>query len=177
MFSLLDGPDYTERWTALLNRTRERCKCLVTYSAEDVEGAERIQFWDAADAIGVIHLAALTDEPTTDVDTLTRAWDPVKQRLLKLNERWKKPVILSDLGYASLDDQAAMALTEAEGEPSEEAQAALYEAAFRAFAGNDWFGGIAWSELNGDGGQPEPDDFSFAGKQAEEVLRAWQTAG
>ena len=177
MFSLLDGPDYTERWTALLNHARERCKCLVTYSAEDLEGAERIQFWDAADAIGVIRLAALTDEPTTDVDTLTRAWDPVKQQLQKLNERWSKPVILSDLGYASLDDQAATAVTEAGGEPSEEAQAALYEAAFRAFQGNDWFGGIAWSELNGDGEQPEPDDFSFAGKQAEEVLRAWQTAG
>ena len=73
-------------------------------------------------------------------------------------------------------DQAAAAVYEARGEPSEEAQAALYEAAFRAFQGNDWFGGIAWFELNGDGEQPEADDFSFAGKQAEEVLRAWQTA-
>ena len=90
MFSQLDGPDYTDRWTALLNDTRERCDCLVTYSAEDVEGAERIEFWDAADAIGVIPLAALTDEPTNDVETLTRAWDPLKQRMQKLNERWEQ---------------------------------------------------------------------------------------
>ena len=91
MFSLLDGPDYTDRWTALLNHARERCQCLVTYSAEDVEGAERIQFWGAADAIGVIHLAALTDEPTTDVDTLTRAWDPVKQRFRSSTSAGRSP--------------------------------------------------------------------------------------
>ena len=150
----------------------------VTYSAEDVEGAERIQFWDAADAIGVIHLAAMTDEPTNRrrhphpglgsgqaaTSEAQRALEEARHpQRSRLRSRWmtRRPT----------------ALTEAEGEPSEEAQAALYEAAFRAFAGNDWFGGIAWSELNGDGGQPEPDDFSFAGKQAEEVLRAWQTAG
>ena len=56
-----------------------RCGCRVTYSAEDVEGAERIEFWDAADAIGVNPLAALTDEPTNDVETLKRAWDPLKR--------------------------------------------------------------------------------------------------
>jgi hypothetical protein len=176
MFSQLDGPEYTEQWTALLDDTRTRCGCLVTYSAEDVEGAERIEFWGAADAIGVNPLAALTDEPTNDVDTLTRAWDPLKQRMQALNTRWEKPVLITDLGYQAKEDQAAEPAYEAQGEPSEEAQAALYEAAFRAFAGEDWFFGIGWYELNGDGAQPEEGDYSFAGRQAEEVLRAWQTA-
>jgi len=176
MFSQLDGPEHTDDWTAILNDSRERCGCLVTYSAEDIEGAERVQFWDAADAIGVSPLAALTDEPSTDVETLERAWQPLKRRLQELNARWGKEVVLTDLGYESKADQSAAAVYEAQGEPSEEAQAALYEAAFRAFQGNDWFGGIGWFELNGDGEQPEADDYSFAGKQAEEVLRAWQTA-
>jgi serine/threonine protein kinase len=176
MFSQLDGPDHTDDWTAILNDSRRRCGCQVTYSAEDVEGAERIQFWDVADAIGVSPLAALTDEPSTDVEPLERAWRPLKRRLQELNARWGKEVVLTDLGYESKADQSSAAVYEAQGEPSEEAQAALYEAAFRAFQGNDWFGGIGWFELNGDGEQPEADDYSFAGKQAEEVLRAWQTA-
>ena len=178
MLSQLDGPDYTDRWTALLNDTRERCGCRVTYAAEDVEGAERIEFWDAADAIGVVPLAALADEPSTDVTTLTGAWDEQKRRLHALNVRWDKPVLFTDLGYEAKADQAAASMTNATGEPSEQAQAALYEAAFRAFQGNPWFTGIGWYELNGDGGgTPEPDDASFAGRQAEEVLRAWHTAG
>ena len=106
-----------------------------------------------------------------------RWWEPVKGRLRDLNVRWVKRVVLTDLGYESKADQSAAAVEAAQGEPSEEAQAALYEAAFRAFQGNSWFGGIGWFRLNGDGVQPEPDDYSFAGKQAEEVLRAWQTAG
>ena len=177
MLSHLDGPDYTDRWTALLNDTRERCGCRVTYAAEDLEGAERIQFWAAADAIGVVPLAALADAPSTDGKALAGEWDDHKRRLHALNVRWDKPVLFTDLGYESLADQAAKPVSQAEGEPSEEAQAALYEAAFRAFQGNPWFVGIGWFELNGDGGQPEPGDYSFAGKQAEEVLRAWQTAG
>ena len=93
-----------------------------------------------------------------------------------VSARWDEPVYITDLGYQSKEDQAAEPTYEAQGEPSEEAQAALYEAAFRAFQGNDWFGGIGWYELSGDGAQPEEDDYAFAGKQAEEVLRAWQTA-
>ena len=49
MLSQLDGPDYTEAWTDFLSNVRATCECFVTYSAEDVEGAERIEFWDAAD--------------------------------------------------------------------------------------------------------------------------------
>ena len=177
MLSQLDGAEYTEQWTALLNDARTRCGCLVTYSAEDVDSAERIEFWDAADAIGVNPLAALTDEPTNDVEVLKRAWDPLKRRMQALNTRWSKPVVITDLGYQSREDQASESAYEAQGEPSEEAQAALYEAAFRAFQGTPWFIGIGWYELNGDGAQPEEGDYSFAGKQAEAVLRAWQTAG
>ena len=177
MFSQLDGAEYTEQWTALLNDARTRCGCLVTYSAEDVDSAERIEFWDAADAIGVNPLAALTDEPTNDVETLERAWDPLKRRMQALNTRWEQAGHHHRPRLQSREDQAAEPVPRRQGEPSEEAQAALYEAAFRAFQGTPWFVGIGWFELNGDGAQPEAGDYSFAGKQAEEVLRAWHTAG
>ena len=176
LFSLLDGPEHTERWTALLNDTRERCGCQVTYSAENVEGAERVQFWPAADYIGISQLEALADEPSEDAATLTEAWAPFKERMEVLANRWDKPVAIVELGYESKDDQASANAFGAEGDPSESTQAALYEAAFRAFRDTPWFAGIGWFELNGDGGQPEADDYGFAGKQAEEILRAWQTA-
>jgi serine/threonine protein kinase len=177
MLSLLDGPDYTDRWIAILTEARELCGCRVTYTAENVEGAERIEFWSATDFIGVTPLAPLTDEPSEDPAVLASAWEPSKRALQALNTRWEKPVMLVELGYQSKADQAAAATYQATGEPSESAQAALYEAAFRAFRGTPWFAGIGWYELNGDGAQPEPGDYGFAGKQAEDVLRAWHTAG
>jgi hypothetical protein len=176
MLSLLDGPEYTERWTAILTDVRERCGCRVTYTAENVEGAERVEFWEAADVIGVSQIAALTDEASEDPAVLAEAWAPYRRSMQALNTRWDKPVMLVELGYQSKADQAAANAYAATGEPSEGAQAALYEAAFRAFRGAPWFAGIGWFELNGDGAQPEPGDYGFAGKQAEEVMRAWHTA-
>ena len=106
MLSLLDGPDYTDRWTAILNDTRERCGCRVTYTAENVEGAERVEFWGAADFIGVSQLAALSSEPSEDPAVLAEAWAPSKRSLQALNTRWDKPVMLVELGYQSKADQA-----------------------------------------------------------------------
>jgi hypothetical protein len=174
MFSQLDGPDHTDRWVALLGDARDRCGCQVTYAAENVDGAERVQFWDAADFIGVNQIDAVAEEPTTDPAVIAQAWSPVKDRLEALSTEWDKPVALVELGYEPLADQAARGATAAEGESSQEAQAALFEGAFRAFVGTPWFTGIGWYELND--APTVPGDFSFAGKQAEKVLRAWQTA-
>ena len=85
-------------------------------------------------------------------------------------------VRMADLAYASVATQSAANFSEARGAASETAQAALFEAAFRAFSGTPWFAGIAWSLLSADGVPPEAKDQFFAGKQAEEVLRAWHTA-
>jgi hypothetical protein len=176
LLSYLDGEDYTDRWKAILRDARDRCHCSVTYEAENVEGAERVQFWDATDFISVAPLEELTQEPTDDVEALVQAWADPKRRLHGLSVRWEKPVAIGTLGWQSMSDASAAPVTQAGGDVSQGAQAALFEAAFRAFHGTPWFRGIAWFEFNVDGEPPKPDDEGFAGKQAEEVLRAWHTA-
>ena len=175
LLSQLDDPDYSDRWTAILADARRRCHCRVTYEAENVKGAERVKFWDATDAIWVAPFEELTAEPTDDADTLLRAWADRKRQLHALNVRWEKPVTIGTLGYQSRSDASAASVTQADGDVSQGAQAALFEAAFRTFRGTPWFGGIAWFEFNVDGEEP-PDDIGFVGKQAEQVLRAWHTA-
>jgi serine/threonine protein kinase len=176
MFTPLDGAAYADRWVHMLETTREVCSCTVTYAAEGIDRAEELGFWDAADVVAVAGLGPVADEPTNDPAVLASGWDPARRRLQALAERWDKPVLISELGYESKVNQPAEWAFEATGPASEDAQAALYEAAFRAFAGEDWFAGIAWWELRGDGEPPHPRDFSFAGKQAERILTAWQTA-
>jgi hypothetical protein len=176
MFTQLDGAAYADRWIEMLETTREVCGCTVTYAAEGIDRAEELGFWDAADLVAVAGLGPVADEPTNDPAVLASGWDPARRRLQALAERWDKPVLISELGYESKLNQPAEWAFEGTGRKSEEAQAALYEAAFRAFAGQDWFAGIAWWELRGDGEPPHPRDFSFEGKQAEDILTAWQTA-
>jgi serine/threonine protein kinase len=174
--SNIDGEGDAERWTGLIEDVRDRCSCLVGYEAEELDGAGDVQFWPAVDVIGVSSLEPLVEEPTNDPAALAAAWEERKASLREISEEHDKPLVIFDLGYTSREDQAAMPPTEAFGPPSEEAQAALYEAAFRAFRGEEWFRGIAWFEMNGDGRESEPTDYHFEGKAAERVLRAWQTA-
>jgi serine/threonine protein kinase len=176
--SLLDGADWTDRWTAMLEHARERCGCNVTYAAENIDGAERVQFWGAADLIGLDYTAPVFTRASTDPAELADAWSPIKTRLEALNVKWDKPVTLVSLGYMSRAGQAAVDAYDDEnaGEPSEAAQAALYEAAFRAFHGTPWFAGIGWFELDASDPKPKPGDHSFVGREAERVLRDWQTA-
>jgi hypothetical protein len=176
--SQIDGDDFKEHWAQIAQDVKTRCGCRITYDAEDPEHAADVGLWGSVDLIGVDTLNALTDEPTVDVAALTAAWDPNKKALAELNTRYGKPVWIPELGYTSRAGQSAMSPfdDEGEGEPSEEAQAALYEAAFRAFRGTPWFEGIAWFELNGDGAASEPLDYAFTGKQGEQVLRAWHSA-
>jgi hypothetical protein len=176
--SQIDGDDFKARWEQIAQDVKSRCGCRVTYVAEDPEHAADVGLWDSVDLIGVDTLSALTKKPTVDVAKLTAAWEPNKQALAELNTRYGKPVWIPELGYTSRAGQSAMSPfdDEGKGEPSEEAQAALYEAAFRAFRGTPWFEGIGWFELNGDGAAPEPLDYAFTGKQGEQVLRAWHSA-
>jgi hypothetical protein len=176
--SQIDGDDFKEHWAQIAQDVKTRCACRITYDAEDPEHAADVGLWDSVDLIGVDTLNALTDEPTVDVAKLTAAWEPNKKALAELNTLYGKPVWIPELGYTSRAGQSAMSPfdDEGEGEPSEAAQAALYEAAFRAFRGTPWFEGIAWFELNGDGAASEPLDYAFTGKQGEQVLRAWHSA-
>jgi serine/threonine protein kinase len=178
VLSQIDGDEHADRWTQLARDAKARCGCRTSYAAEDPEHAGSVGFWAGVDVIGVDTLNALTEEPTIDVAELTSAWAPVKGALAALNARYHKPVWIPELGYTSRAGQSAMSPfdEEGEGEPSEEAQAALYEAAFRAFRGTPWFAGIGWFELNGDGAEPKPLDYAFVGKRGEQVLRAWHTA-
>jgi serine/threonine protein kinase len=175
--SALDGEEYTERWKELIEDARGHCECPITYVAEDFERADAASgIWMAVDAISVSMFEALVDEVTDDPAVLAKAWAARRTRLEALSAKFDKPVWMAELGYESRADQSATSVSAAEGEPSEVSQAALYEAAFRAFRGAPRFVGIGWLELNGDGAEPEPDDYGFIGKEAERVLRAWQTA-
>src|SRR3954454_8585045 len=102
---------------------------------------------------------------------------PVKRRLRlrALNARWKQLVLVTDVAYqsASTGRPAALRPTASRRRAPKPRSSRPRSAPCAAHRGSD---GIGWTELDGGGQQPEPDGYQFAGKRAEDVLRAWQRA-
>lgn len=161
-------------WRALIARARRRFDGQLTYAANWVDEAERIEFWDALDELGInAYMPLETGVPSPTVAALVEAWLPYRQRIETLHERWQLPVVFTELGYQSREDAAAAGGTPATGPVSQQAQADAYEAAYRAWAQPDWFRGIWWWDWSVDGGDPDGGGFTPEGKLAERVVGSY----
>ena len=103
----------------------------------------------------------------------------IAARLLaeRLSAKWGKPVVMTEIGYPTQADAAARPYEVVPGEPEDQgAQATAYEAAFRAFADQDWFQGMSWWSWRGDPGDGEnlSIDYTPQDKKAESILASGQ---
>jgi len=169
----------TDDWRALIGQVRQRYSGTLTYAANWVAEAQRIQFWDALDEIGVdAYMPLSKSDPDPSVVDLVKGWQPWKQQLQALNGKWGKPVLFTELGYPSRLGAAQHPSDEGSGAISQPAQARAYEAAFRAWDGTPWFHGIWWWDWPADGGDPAADAGSYSpvGKLAERTMTRWLRA-
>lgn len=162
-------------WRELIARARERFSGKILFAANWVEGAEQVSFWHALDGIGIDAYMPLGDDPAPSVEQLVEGWRPYAERIEALNERWRKPVLFTELGYESRLGAAAR-IDQGSAPLSERAQADAYEAAFEALSPLPFFRGIWWWEWSAEGIGIGPGDggFSPEGKQAADVLERWQ---
>src|SRR4030065_873482 len=63
-------------------------------------------WWDAVDIIGVDAYYPLSTKTTPSLDELRTAWQPIVVSLASLAAKWKKPLILTEIGYRSIDGTA-----------------------------------------------------------------------
>lgn len=162
-------------WRDLIERARNRFSGEILFAANWIDGAERINFWDALDGIGIDAYMPLGTDPDPSVGEIVEAWRPYAGRLRALHERWRRPVLFTELGYESRAGAAAR-INQGVAPLSERAQADAYEAAFRALSPLSFFEGIWWWEWSAEGlGIGAADGgFSPEGKEAADVLEAWQ---
>ena len=157
---------------------RRRFPGRLTFAANWHDGARRVGFWDALDAIGIDAYMPLTSRPRPTVATLEAAW---RRRYLTpiraLARRHGKPVLFTELGYQSRAE-AARSPHSAGGAVDQEAQARAYEAAFRVWSREPGFAGIYWWDwpADGDPATTGADAFTPAGKLAEAVVRRHHAA-
>lgn len=161
-------------WRAVVEGVRDAYSGPLTYAANHGEEVN-VTWWDALDAIGVDAYYPMTETMDPTLGQLRGAWEPIVERLALLSQTWNRPVILTEIGYESLDG-ANRSPWQAGGIVVDlEEQADLYRAAIDAFSGHDWWRGVFWWTLTPDPAQTDVlrSGFTPIQKPAEDVIRAF----
>jgi hypothetical protein len=162
---------WRDRWYHLISRVEDAYDGALWYSA-NWDHYKHVSFWERLDAVGVTGYFELTRDAGAGVADLARAWTAKRDALLAFAGRHGLPLILTEVGYPSVDGGAARPWDyTARGKVDLEEQ----RRAFRALAlawGNVAFDGLFVWEWSGDGGAQDR-GYSPRGKPAACELEMW----
>jgi hypothetical protein len=169
--SAIERPDF---WRGLIAEVRDIFPGRVTYAANWWAEVDSVAFWDELDAIGVQAYYPMASEmgPTD----FAQSWAAHSSALGSLSQRWKKPIIFTEIGYRSMSDAAvepwAWTPRRSTEEPDAAVQAALYEAFFAGPWNASWMSGAyIWKWYGREVSDQQALDFTPQGKPAEAVIR------
>lgn len=167
---------HEDRWRKLIEDVRAIYSGEIVYAASWDESFV-VPFWDMVDVVGVNFYApvAARDNPGR-VEVLAN-WQPWLARLQLLHKQAKRDVLLTELGYRSVDGAGQHPYDfERDAAIDLDEQADLYWAALQALGDQPWIQGVYWwNWLARRAGDAELDDYIPAGKPAEKELSdAWR---
>jgi len=184
--SSLTGSQYRGDWTDLISAVRQVYHGELTYAAATDE-ASKVSFWDQLDTIGVNTYPPLTSSESPTVQDLVHAWTEVPINpyyaaafdnkspvdfLHSLSEQYGKPVLMTEVGYRSIDGTAINpGAWNTSGTSDPTAQADAYNAFFQVWTaqGGSWLKGVEfwqWDLSN----QYSDTGYSVMSKPAEAVV-------
>ncbi|WP_152045244.1 glycoside hydrolase family 113 [Aureimonas psammosilenae] len=192
----LAGSEYHAQWADIVSSIRSVYSGKLTYAAN---ADANTGIWDLVDYIGVNpYLPLSTDKNATKAD-FVKAWnsvpsDPFYAKLFnnmtpveyykKLSETYKKPMIMTELGYRSLDGTAGKPMDfSSGGTVDQKEQAALFDALFEVFsAQSSWMKGTLIWGWSTDRAALETKSnwasgYSIEGKLAEDIVKKWYGSG
>jgi hypothetical protein len=165
-------------WRHLIRAVRRIFTGRVTYAGNWWGDYDRVPFWDELDYVGVDAYFPLAHDIGADRAALEAGARRAVDELRKAAERYGKPVILTEVGFAAKKG-AWVSPHEEGGELSEEHQALAYEVLLGALGRPDWLHGLyvwkAFSHPSIEAG--DRPDFHFLERGAEEAVRAYFRAG
>ena len=171
----LGGTTKREReWRSIIADVRHHYHGSLVYCANWAEDLSHTTFWDALDWIGVQAYYPLTDRRAPTTAELAQGWTGPLAELEQISRIWGKPVVLTEVGYHSLDTAASRPWEwDLEGNLSLATQARCYEALFMALADHPAVDGVfiwKWHPDYERAGGPEDTEYSPQRKPAEAVL-------
>ncbi len=169
---------HTDRWKRVIREVRALYPApgKLAYSA-NWDHYRNIEYWDDVDLIGMTTYYKLADQPGPTLDTLERAWKPIRNDILAWQQKIGKPILFTEVGWASQEGCSVEAWNYYRHDKATAAGLEEQKRCYQAFA-NTWrdvdgVGGVIWWEwTSGQGGH---EDFGYTpkAKPAERVLRDW----
>ena len=150
----------------------------ITYASNHDGEESSIDWWDAVDYIGVDAYYILSDTTDPTEAQLQAAWTDrgYVARLAGLSARFRRPVLLTEIGYGSMDGTTTEPWQwDVSSTLDLQEQADAYQAALSALYGQPWLAGMFWWTWDTDPNKGGPSSISFTphGKPAETVLRSF----
>ncbi|MFC5467281.1 1,4-beta-xylanase [Cohnella suwonensis] len=155
-------------WRELIVKVRTVYSGLVTYNCDKYQ-EERLTWWDAVDII--------SSSGYYPIDK----WEEQLDRIERGIARWNKPFFFMEAGCPSREGSSLKPNDwSLPGGPSEDEQAAYYEAMFEACSRRDWMRGFMLWDWPAKLYAPEEaaanDDYCMYAKKAEAVVRDYYTS-
>jgi len=164
---------WRDRWFHLISRVDKLFAGELWYSA-NWDHYDQVSFWSRLDAVGVTGYFELTTDHDPSVTALTDAWAAPRDALVAFAAKTGKPLILTEVGYPSVDGGAAHPWDyTSDAAVDVEEQRRAYHALADAWAGTALAGAFVW-EWSGDGGNHDG-GYTPRGKPAECELAGWFT--
>ncbi len=167
---------HEQAWRHLIKKIRAVFRGKILYSANWGEEFENLAFWDALDALSVnCYYPLSADSTASDAELLVGA-RKVAGRIGAMSKKYRKPVILTEVGFASRPAPWTEPHRDGRGQPADElAQKRAYQAFFQAFYEQPWLAGVylwKWPSILDYGGSRHS-GFTPNTKAAEEVVKKW----
>ncbi len=164
---------HAAQWRQTIVAARAAFPGALTYAASWDEAA-LVPFWRDLDAVGVDAYFPLAARGAPSRLEILGNWQPWLARLLLLYRQTGRPVLLTEIGYRSVDGAAQAPFATAGNAPADlQEQADLYWAALAATSDLDGLEGLCWWDWPA---RADPAasarDYTPRGKPAENELRA-----
>jgi len=134
-----------------------------------------LPFWDALDVIGINAYCPIADSHDVDARAMREAWRPHLDAFERLATEYNKPIVFTEIGYASIDGAAKEPFRWPNADDREDRaeQAACYRAFFDAVRDRPWFAGFfLWKyKITVETRDPSERHFVFQGKPAETTIK------
>ena len=162
-------------WRQMIKKTRALYSGQLTYAANWGDEFEKIDFWDDLDFIGLNSYYPLSKKDNPTDEEMSLRFDTVKTKIKKVYDRFKKPIVFTEIGFRSVATPWKNPHAEADDTINEEAQRRSYEIIFKGIENEPWCQGILWwkfpsyLEYRGE----HNNAFTPNNKLAEETVRHW----
>jgi hypothetical protein len=164
-------------WHSLIAEVKSIYPGKLTYAANWDE-YKRIPFWESLDFIGVDAYFPISDSRTPTVSEARAGWQPWKQELKSISEKYNRPILFTEYGYRSAVYAGKEPWDSARDDRSVslEAQSQLLTALYEEFWEEPWMaGGFLWKWFleHDEVGGSDHTLFTPQNKPAETVVRAF----